>query len=334
MNERYILAVDLGGTFIKFGLFSLSGECVYRWKTETILDNNGDYILFQIADEAAKAFAFCGLELGLLQGVGIGVPGPVIGGSIVNRCVNLGWGVINLRKELQKQMTAQGFSDLRIQALNDANAAALGEYYDGAGKDYRDEALITLGTGIGCGIILNGELREGAFGGAGEIGHFLMDPNEQEYCGCGKRGCLEQYAAAGGIVRRARQQMEKYDTPSVLRHIPDLTARDVLDAAREDDPFGLDAARFSGSMIGRALAYISGTVDPEAFLIGGGISEAGSVIMGPIREAFRKNAFHVSRDTVIRTAELKNDAGIYGAFHAVRREIDERPCRSGRQSEK
>jgi glucokinase len=331
MKNQYILAVDLGGTFIKFGLFSVSGECVYQWKAETVLESSGDHILDQIAAETAQAFSYCGLNSALLKGIGIGVPGPVIDGRIVNKCVNLGWGVFDIRKDLQKRMGAYGFSDLYIQALNDANAAALGEYYDGAGRDYMDVALVTIGTGIGCGIILQGKLREGAFGGAGEIGHFLMNPVETEFCGCGKRGCLEQYAAARGIVRRAQQQMKLSDTPSILRHIPEPTAKDILDAAKEDDPFGLDAARFAGDMIGRALAFISGVVDPEAFLLGGGISEAGEVILEPTRESFRKYAFHTSRDAVIRCAELRNDAGIYGAYRAVRNIVGQEVSGRARQ---
>ncbi len=318
MNQEYILAVDLGGTFIKFGLFSPAGECVYSWKARTALESSGDFILLQAAEEARSAFTYCGLPLESLGGVGIGVPGAVIGGRIVNRCVNLGWGVFDLRKQLQQQLADRGFGLVHVQALNDANAAALGEYYCGAGKDYRDMALITIGTGIGCGIILDGRLREGAFGGAGEIGHLPVNPAETAYCGCGKRGCLEQYAAAGGIVARTKQQLTKSNTPSLLRHLPDLTAKDVLDAAASGDPFGLDAARFAGEMIGRALACISGVADPQAFLIGGGISEAGDVILDPIKESFRRNVFHTSTDAVIRTAELKNDAGIYGAYHAVR----------------
>jgi glucokinase len=324
MRHPYILAVDLGGTFIKFGLFTDKGECVYQWKTETMLENSGDFILTQIAEETEKTFHYLQLPLSSLGGIGAGVPGPVIGGKVINRCVNLGWGVIDLREQLGSLLAQKGFGNVYIQALNDANAAALGEYYDGAGKDYRDIALVTLGTGIGCGIILNGHLREGAFGGAGEIGHFLMNTSEKEYCGCGKRGCLEQYAAAGGIVRRAEKQMKLSDTPSLLRHLPDLTAKDVLDAAKEGDPFGMDAARYAGEMIGRALAYISGVVDPDAFLIGGGISEAGEIILQPIKESFLKNCFHASRDAVIRTAELKNEAGIHGAFHAVRLALEER----------
>ena len=309
--KKYIFGVDLGGTTVKMGLFLSSGELLHTWEIPTRTEKGGKYILGDIADSVIETLREREISKDDVEGIGIGVPGPVGADGTVFKCVNLGWGVFNVADRLQE------LTGLKVKAGNDANVAALGEMWQGGGKGCHSIVMITLGTGIGGGIILNGEILSGTNGAAGEVGHIPVWDDETEMCGCGKRGCLEQYGSATGIVRVAKRYLKAHDEPSILRQYDDFTAKEVCDAAKENDAIAIEILDLVGKTLGKALACISCVVNTEAFVIGGGVSRAGSVLLDPIEKYFKEYAFHAARDTSFTLAELGNDAGIYGAAKMV-----------------
>ena len=310
--KSYAFGVDLGGTTVKIGLFRTDGELVYRHEIPTRKEKDGAYILGDIAKAVKKDLADRKISPDELEGIGIDIPGPVIHDSIVNRAVNLGWGVVDVAEEL-KQLTGVE----KICVGNDANVAALGEMWKGGGKGHKNVVMVTLGTGVGGGIILNGKILPGVFGAAGEIGHIQVNPDETLICGCGKNGHLEQYASATGIARVAKEMLAQSEEPSSLRGIASPSARDVFDAAKAGDFVALEIVNHVCRILGRALAMISCVVDPEIFVIGGGVSKAGSILTDTVRKYYVEAAFHASEGTKIALAELGNDAGMYGAVKMV-----------------
>ena len=276
--KKYIFGVDLGGTTVKMGLFLSSGELLHTWEIPTRTEKGGKYILGDIADSVIETLREREISKDDVEGIGIGVPGPVGADGTVFKCVNLGWGVFNVADRLQE------LTGLKVKAGNDANVAALGEMWQGGGKGCHSIVMITLGTGIGGGIILNGEILSGTNGAAGEVGHIPVWDDETEMCGCGKRGCLEQYGSATGIVRVAKRYLKAHDEPSILRQYDDFTAKEVCDAAKENDAIAIEILDLVGKTLGKALACISCVVNTEAFVIGGGVSRAGSVLLDPIEK--------------------------------------------------
>ena len=309
--KKYIFGVDLGGTTVKMGLFLSSGELLHTWEIPTRTEKGGKYILGDIADSVIETLRDREISKDDVEGIGIGVPGPVGADGTVFKCVNLGWGVFNVADRLQE------LTGLKVKAGNDANVAALGEMWQGGGKGCHSIVMITLGTGIGGGIILNGEILSGTNGAAGEVGHIPVWDDETEMCGCGKRGCLEQYGSATGIVRVAKRYLKAHDEPSILRQYDDFTAKEVCDAAKENDAIAIEILDLVGKTLGKALACISCVVNTEAFVIGGGVSRAGSVLLDPIEKYFKEYAFHASRDTEFKLATLGNNAGIYGGAKMI-----------------
>ena len=309
--KKYIFGVDLGGTTVKMGLFLSSGELLHTWEIPTRTEKGGKYILGDIADSVIETLREREISKDEVEGIGIGVPGPVGADGTVFKCVNLGWGVFNVADRLQE------LTGLKVKAGNDANVAALGEMWQGGGKGCHSIVMITLGTGIGGGIILNGEILSGTNGAAGEVGHIPVWDDETEMCGCGKRGCLEQYGSATGIVRVAKRYLKAHDEPSILRQYDDFTAKEVCDAAKENDAIAIEILDLVGKTLGKALACISCVVNTEAFVIGGGVSRAGSVLLDPIEKYFKEYAFHAARDTEFKLATLGNNAGIYGGAKMI-----------------
>ena len=185
--KPYAFGVDIGGTTVKIGFFSSEGKFIEHWEIPTRKENGGELILPDIALSITKKLAEHGLTTDDLEGVGVGVPGPVVGGGIVNKCVNLGWGVVDVREKLSLLLNG-----VPVEVTNDANVAALGEQWNGGGKGNDNVVMITLGTGVGGGIIIGGKILPGTHGEAGEIGHMKVRDNETATCGCGKKGCLEQ----------------------------------------------------------------------------------------------------------------------------------------------
>lgn len=309
--KEYIFGVDIGGTSVKLGLFKSEGQLLEKWEIETRKENKGKYILTDIVETLENKLKEKNISKKNVLGVGIGIPGPVKDDGTVLKCVNLGWGIFNVVEEVNKLIK------LPVSAGNDANVAALGEVWQGGGKGFKNIVMVTLGTGVGGGIVIDGKIIPGSYGAGGEIGHIKVCENEIEYCGCGKTGCLEQYASATGIVNLAKKALIDIRTKSKLREYENISAKDIFDLAKEGDELALTLVDDFSANLGKALANISCVIDPEIFVIGGGISKNGDILIKNIAKYFRKNAFHVSKDTKFELARLGNDAGIYGAAKLI-----------------
>ncbi len=306
------IGVDLGGTTVKIGVFSQDGELKEKWEIPTRIEEEGKYILGDIATSINNKIAELQLTTEDVMGVGIGVPGPAIDGGIIGPCDNLYWGIFNIEEELSPLING-----IKVSATNDANAAACGEVWKGGGIGAKNAVFVTLGTGVGGGIVVDGKVLNGTFGAAGEIGHIQMLKTETEQCTCGKYGCLEQYVSATGIVNYCNKLLKVSDTESKLRNIEQITAKDIFDCAKENDKLATEVVEFLYDTLGTALSYISCTIDPEVFVIGGGVSRAGEMLVEGIKKYYVKNAFHATKDVEFKLAELGNDAGIYGAVKLV-----------------
>lgn len=311
MTKKYAFGVDIGGTTVKMGLFDEEGTVLEKWEIPTNTENHGSAVLPDIAAEIEAKSAEKNIAKEDICGIGVGVPGPVDRHGNVLGCVNLGW------KEFNVEETLGEMTGLKVCAGNDANVAALGEMWKGGGEGHESIVMVTLGTGVGGGVIIDGHILAGANGAAGEIGHMPVNKHETECCGCGKKGCLEQYASATGIARMARQKLAQTERETMLREIPDVTAKDVFDAAKNGDAVGLELVEELGERLGTALARIGAVCNPEAFVIGGGVSKAGTILTDVITKYYREVAFHAMTDTPIVLAELGNDAGIYGCVRMV-----------------
>lgn len=308
--DRYCFGADIGGTTVKLGLFTPGGEVVKKWEIPTRKEDKGSHILPDIADSIKAEMEERNLDRDNIIGIGVGAPGPVDKDGIIYKAVNLGWGVLNMKQELNK------LTNLPVRAGNDANVAALGEMWKGGGEGFKDLVVVTLGTGVGGGVIIDGKVVAGYNGGGGEIGHIHIEDNEEETCGCGNKGCLEQYTSATGIVRLANRRLKKDDTDSVLRK-EEVTAKTVFDAVKAGDPLAMEIAEEFGRYLGKGLACIAGVVNPEVFVIGGGVSKAGQIIIDYVQKYYRQYVFHASLDARFKLATLGNDAGIYGAARLV-----------------
>ena len=308
---RFGFGVDLGGTTVKIAYFDENGTILEKWEIPTVTANGGEKILPDIASAINGYITKNALDKASLVGIGIGVPGPVIGSGVVKVCDNLGWGTVDVRGILS------GLTGLPVSVGNDANVAALGESWKGGGKDCRNMVLVTLGTGVGGGIVVDGKQVCGVFGAGGEIGHMVLVPDEKEYCNCGKRGCVEQFCSATGIVRVAKRYLASHEAESVLRENEKLTAKDVFDAAGAGDAAAQAILEQVYDYMGQFLANIGCVVDPEVFVFGGGVSRAGQPLLEGARRAFDKYVYHASTEVRFALASLGNDAGAYGAFKLV-----------------
>ncbi len=309
--EKYVFGVDVGGTTVKLGLFDESGMVLDKWEIPTRTESSGVNILPDIATSIQSKMSEKAIAEEDVAGVGVGAPGPVDGNGIIHKAVNLGWSEMNLKKEL-----TQLLGGMRVEGGNDANVAALGEMWKGGGQGYENLVAVTLGTGVGGGIIINGKIMTGATGSGGEIGHIHVEDEETEACGCGNYGCLEEYASATGITRLANRKLKQSDKDSVLRN-GEVSAKAVFDAVKAGDELAIEIAKQFGDYLGKGLAVIAGVINPEIFVIGGGVSKAGEVLFDYIRPSFDKTVFHGCKDTKFALATLGNDAGIYGAAKMV-----------------
>lgn len=309
---KYVFGIDVGGTTVKLGMFDTDGNILDKWEIPTRKENGGEKILPDIAVSIRAKMEEKQIPENDITGVGIGVPGPVDGNGVVHRAVNLGWGQFDLKKE----MTALLGGGIRVEGGNDGNVAALGEMWKGGGQGYKNVITITLGTGIGCGIIIGGEIMTGSSGCAGEFGHIHIEDNETEACGCGNFGCLEEYASATGITRLANRMLAGTDMDSVLRG-QEISAKAVFDAVKAKDELAIRIAEQFGKYLGKGLSIIAGIINPEIFVIGGGVSKAGEVLFDYIKPPYNKYVFHGCKDTVFALATLGNDAGIFGAAKMV-----------------
>ncbi len=309
--SKYAFGVDIGGTTVKMGLFDGEGNVLDKWEIPTVKDNSGASILPDVAESILAKLKEKEIREEELMGVGVGVPGPMNEeGTILGGAVNLGWGSFNIPEALG------AYIKVPVKAVNDANAAAFGEMWQGGGKGYDSLVAVTLGTGVGGGIIVRGKLLVGAFGAGGEIGHVHIEDAETESCNCGNKGCLEQYTSATGIARLARRYLETHDTPTVLRG-EYISAKTVFDAVKAGDEVAKEIAGQFGDYLGKGLAMVASVVNPEIFVIGGGVSRAGEVLLSYIEPYFRKYSFGKCKETKFALAKLGNDAGIYGAAALV-----------------
>jgi glucokinase len=309
---NYGFGLDLGGTTCKCGLFTTAGELVEKWEVPTDTSNGGANILKNLAQAVLTKMEEKGITADDVSGVGIGIPGPVSEDGVVNRCVNLGWGVFNVEKEFSECL-----GGMKVKVGNDANVAALGEAWMGAAKDFSSSVMVTLGTGVGGGVIINDKIITGATGAAGEIGHIRVNYTEEKACGCGNKGCLEQYCSATGIARLAKIRLEKNDDSTPLRNVEQLDAKAVFDEAKKGDKVAVEIAEQAMEYLAQGLQVISAVVNPEAFVIGGGVSKAGQYLIDLAQESFKKITFHGCADTKITLATLGNDAGMYGSMRMI-----------------
>mgnify|MGYP001074076092 FL=1 len=306
--KNYVFGVDIGGTTVKLGLFDTQGNVLDKWEIPTRTEDNGSHILPDIAESIRERMKL--IDRDSIAGVGVGAPGPIDGDGVVHRAVNLGWGTFSIKDTLEDLL------NLPVMAGNDANVAALGEMWMGGGQGCRDLIMVTLGTGVGGGIIVKGKMLTGFTGAGGEIGHMHVEDREEETCNCGNKGCLEQYSSATGITRLANRLLASCDRDSVLRQ-GEVSAKTVFDAVKARDPLAVEIAEKFGKYLGDTLASIACVVNPETIVIGGGVSKAGEVLIDFIRPNYEKNVFCGSREVKFSLATLGNDAGIYGAAKLV-----------------
>lgn len=307
---KYCFGVDIGGTTVKFGLFQTDGEVVAKWEIPTRKENAGEMILPDVAASIQEKMEELQIEKEQVVGVGVGVPAAVQGESMVQATANLGWGYKAVKEELE------ALTGLLVKIGNDANVAALGEMWKGGGNGYKNMVMVTLGTGVGGGIILDGRILVGVHGIAGEIGHLTVNEEETEVCGCNRRGCLEQYASATGIVRLAKRRLENCEEATVLQK-DSVTAKDVFDAVKAGDKVAQEVAEEFGYYLAKAMNSIAIVVDPDIFVIGGGVSKAGEILLEYVEKQYQKNALWATKDVKFSLATLENDAGICGAAKLV-----------------
>lgn len=303
------IGIDVGGTTVKLGLFELDGTLLKKWEVPTRKEEDGKHILPDVAASVKAVLKEEGISMDDVVGAGMGLPGPVLPDGYVEVCVNLGWHDMNPQRILCDLLDG-----LPIKTGNDANVAALGEMWQGGGKGYTDIVMVTLGTGVGGGVIIDEKIITGKHGMGGEIGHMRIREGEKEQCNCKGYGCVEQIASATGIAREARRYMARDDRPSDMRRFGDhVSAKNVLDCAKAGDVMAMEVMETVCYYLGWALATVSMTVDPEVFVIGGGVSKAGTFLTDMIKKYYEEFTPLTQNKASIALAELGNDAGIYGA---------------------
>lgn len=310
---RYCFGVDIGGTTVKLGLFKFDGEVLEKWEIKTRTEEEGKNILPDVAKAIQENMEKHQLEKEEILGVGVGIPAPVMESGIVKATANLGWGYKEVKHELEELL------EIEVKVGNDANVAALGEMWKGGGLGHKNMIMVTLGTGVGGGVITNGHIMIGGHGAGGEIGHICVDYEEKEQCGCGSRGCLEQYASATGITRLAKKRLAKNEDETILRELKaeEISAKAVFDAVKAGDRVACEIAEEFGRYLGYAMANLAVIVDPEIIVIGGGVSRAGEILLDYITKSFNERVFFANKECRFALATLGNDAGIYGAAKLV-----------------
>ena len=306
MNKNYCFGVDVGGTTVKIGLFQTVGVLEEKWEIPTHTENHGVSILSDIAESVNAKMTEAKIAKEDVVGIGLGIPAPVDVDGVVQNTVNLGWGYKEVRRELEE------LTGLKVKVGNDANVAALGEMWLGAASGEKNMLMVTLGTGVGGGIVVDGQPLIGAHGAGGEIGHMHVNPHETEHCGCGNTGCLEQYASATGVVKLAKEHLAVSDKDSVLR-TGNVDAKVVFDALKAGDALAAEIVEEYSNYLGTALANLAAVTDPSVIVIGGGVSKAGQILIDYVQTYFDKHAFFANKGTKLVLASLGNDAGICGA---------------------
>lgn len=307
--SKYTIGVDVGGRSMKFGLFDDKGKLLDKSNIPTRTQNQGENILPDLTEHLKKIIEKHELTKENLTGIGLGMPGPILNEKIIKTAVNLGFkDNVNVADYISARL------DFPVKVANDANVAALGEVWKGAAEVYNNVVMVTLGTGVGGGVILDGKILAGVTGSGGEIGHMPILEKPLEWtCGCGGNRCLEQVASATGVERLAQDYLFENEEESSLRDLNYIDAREIFQAAQDGDDIAVKVVEEYFETLARGLAIISAVVDPEAFVLGGGVSNAGEFLLDGVRKAYRKFAFPVTKDAKFFLAQLGNDAGMYGA---------------------
>jgi glucokinase len=315
MSEQIYIGVDLGGTNIKVGICDVEGKLLHTYEGPTGNENGADFVLDRIAEYVRALVRESAIEWEQVAGIGAGIAGFLdIPEGVIKLSPNLGWRNVPVKKILEEKLGKQVVID------NDANVAALGEAWSGAGAGIPNIVCYTLGTGVGGGIIVGGRLYQGYNGMAGELGHMTVVPDlEAIACGCGRMGCLETVSSATGIIRMANDAVERGDA-TVLASVEKMTAKDVFDAAKADDEVALRIIQRAAFYLGKSMSLVSVVINPQRFIIGGGVSRAGDILFDMIRENFSKLAPERAQEGVdIVPATLGNDAGVVGAAGLILR---------------
>lgn len=314
--SKMILGIDIGGTAIKIGLVTESGEIFEKWEIPTNIDNQGANIASETWESVKEKLVVHNIDQGDLIGIGIGAPGFIdTDTGFVYKAVNIGWENLDLAGQFKE------LADLPVYVANDANVAALGENWKGAGSQAQNVIAVTLGTGVGGGIIANGSILSGSNGTAGEIGHITVDPNGY-MCNCGRKGCLETITSATGIVRQAKDLIEanpESELAAFYQENNDITSKDIFERASKGDDLCQTIVENTADVLGLTIANIATIVNPSKILIGGGVSKAGDQLISLIDKYYKQYALdRLSQDCEIKVAELGNDAGIIGAASLVK----------------
>lgn len=310
MEKKYCFGVDIGGTTTKMGLFTIDGELVEKWEIPTRTVPKGEPVLPDVAHAIQKKMSEKDIAFEEVVGIGYGAPVSMTADGYVTWSANIGWEEMNVSKKLAE------LTGMKVIGGNDVNVAGMGEYWRGAAQGYKNVVMITIGTGVGAAIIADGKVIVGATGGAGEVGHIHVNDDCKLQCGCGGYGCLEQYGSATAVVRLAKELLEKDERPSVMRG-QEMTAKVVFDAVKEGDALAIEVAEQFGDAIGKGLAAVVAVVEPEAFIVGGGVSKAGDVVLDYIKKYYQKYAYPAAPKKEFLLASLGNDAGIYGGAYRV-----------------
>ena len=320
--EKMLLGVDLGGTTTKLALITTYGEVISKWEIATDRSENGKFITMNIAKAIDTKLEELNEPKSKVLGIGMGAPGPVnFSNGSIYEAVNLGWKDYPLKDLLEVEISLPAVID------NDANMAALGEMWKGAGEGAKDLVCVTLGTGVGGGIIHNGQIVHGTSGAAGEIGHMTVVTDGGVFCNCGKVGCLETVASATGIVRLASESLATADNHSLLQQRIEagnpLSSKLLFQCAQAGDPLSKAVVERVGNYLGLALSHIGNVMNPEKIVIGGGVSHAGDILLEPVRQAFETYSFkRVRKSTKIHLATLGNDAGVIGAAWLIKNRLN------------
>lgn len=308
--KPYVLGIDIGGTNTVFGIVDARGNVIASSSIKTGKHAEFNNYLEELYTEASHLIE-ANDAVDKIQGIGIGAPNANYYTGEINNAANLPWKDVKLA-----QLVSEKFG-IPVAVTNDANAAALGEMTYGAARGLKDFIMITLGTGVGSGIVINGQVVYGHDGLAGELGHVIIKRNNGRLCGCGRTGCLEAYCSATGVARSAREFLEIRTEPSLLRNIPveEITSKDVFDAANKGDQIAKDIFNYTGTLLGEAMADMTVFSSPEAFILFGGLSKSGELLMKPLREAMDRNMLSVFKGKAkIILSELKEaDAAVLGA---------------------
>ncbi|THE15471.1 ROK family glucokinase [Bacillus timonensis] len=318
--ENLLIGIDLGGTTIKLAFITQEGEIITKWEIPT--DKSGDKIIPDISDAIEAKMNELQLKKEQFVGVGMGAPGPVnFEEGVFYKATNLGMKeMFPLKAELEKIIGLPAAVD------NDANVAAIGEMWKGAGEGAKDLICVTLGTGVGGGIISNGEVVRGVNGAGGEIGHITSIPEGGTLCGCGKTGCIETIASATGIARLAKEAIQTKNESSLIREqferTGEITSKDVFEAAAKGDKLAKNIIDHVTYHLGLALSHIANGLNPEKIVVGGGVSKAGEHLLLPLKKQFKRFAFsRVADGAEITIATLGNDAGVIGAAYLAKTKL-------------